>query len=146
MSLTDVGPDARCIKIERRVASPKAAKMASSFWSCWVVSNNRMRLRRRWKFRSLCCAGIEAHSEYRHVRSFGAPLLDLVEWVADEPRPYEDVMDAWRTSCPRLPVWEDAADRGYLIRDKARCDGRLTTIVSATPAGRAYLNQNGRCT
>ena len=72
-------------------------------------------------------------------------ILDLVEWIADEPRPYEDVMDTWRTSCPRMTVWEDGVDRGYLNRDKARCDGRLTTIISATSAGRAYLNQNGRC-
>ena len=37
-----------------------------------------------------------------------ALILDLVEWVAAQPRAYSDVMDAWRTSCPRLPVWEDA--------------------------------------
>ena len=83
--------------------------------------------------------------EYRHARSFGAPILGLVEWVADELRPFEDVMDARQTSCPRFKVWEDAVDRGDLIRDMAHCDGRLMTIVSATPAGRAYLNQNGRC-
>ena len=34
-------------------------------------------------------------------------VLDLVEWVAKEPRTYAEVMDAWRTSCPRLTVWED---------------------------------------
>jgi hypothetical protein len=72
-------------------------------------------------------------------------ILDLVEWVADEARPCEDVMDAWQTSCPRLTVWEDAPYRGYLTRDKVRCDGRLTTIISTTSAGRTYLNQNGRC-
>jgi len=32
-------------------------------------------------------------------------ILDLVAWVADSPKPYLDVMDAWRTSCPRLTVW-----------------------------------------
>ena len=41
-------------------------------------------------------------------------VLDLVEWVAREPRAYADVIDAWRTSCPRLPVWESAVDRGYV--------------------------------
>ena len=35
-------------------------------------------------------------------------ILDLVEWVAREPRPYPELIDAWRTSCPRLTVWEDA--------------------------------------
>jgi hypothetical protein len=39
-------------------------------------------------------------------------ILDLLEWVAGADRTYDEVMDAWRTSCPRLPVWEDANDRG----------------------------------
>jgi D-3-phosphoglycerate dehydrogenase len=44
-----------------------------------------------------------------------APLvLDLLEWIGREPRPYREVMDAWRTSCPRLPVWETANEQGYL--------------------------------
>mgnify|MGYP002382501856 CR=1 FL=1 len=44
---------------------------------------------------------------------------DLVEWIAKEPRPYADVMDAWRTSCPRLTSlgtrrfpWRHCARRG----------------------------------
>ena len=41
-----------------------------------------------------------------------ALILDLLEWVGPAPRPYAEVMEAWRTSCPRLPVWEDANDRG----------------------------------
>jgi hypothetical protein len=32
-------------------------------------------------------------------------VLDLLEWVANRERSFEEVMDAWRTSCPRLPVW-----------------------------------------
>jgi len=31
-------------------------------------------------------------------------VLDLVEWVAQKPKPMEVVLDAWRTSCPRLSV------------------------------------------
>ena len=45
-----------------------------------------------------------------------ALVLDLVEWVAREPRLYSDVIEAWRTSCPRLTIWEDAVDRGYVAR------------------------------
>lgn len=41
-----------------------------------------------------------------------ALVFDLLEWVAKGDRSDEDVMDAWRTSCPKLPVWEDANDRG----------------------------------
>ena len=41
-------------------------------------------------------------------------VLDLLEWLARRERTYEDVMNAWRTSCPKLPVWEEASDRGLL--------------------------------
>ena len=70
-----------------------------------------------------------------------ALVLDLVEWVAAQPRPYEEVMGAWRTSCPRLPVWEDAIDGGLI--EQRRRDGN-GTMVHATPAGRALLAQEGR--
>jgi hypothetical protein len=68
-------------------------------------------------------------------------ILDMVEWVAREPRAYADVMDAWRTSCPRLTVWEDAVDRGFVARERA--DGAAINVV-VTPAGRQFLVDNGR--
>ena len=39
-------------------------------------------------------------------------VLDFVEWIAREPRLYSEVIETWRTSCPRLTIWEDAVDRG----------------------------------
>jgi D-3-phosphoglycerate dehydrogenase / 2-oxoglutarate reductase len=69
-----------------------------------------------------------------------ALILDLLEWLGNGDRSYAEVMDAWRTSCPRLPVWEDANDRGLLATKHS--DGRL--IVAITPAGRAFLEQNRR--
>ncbi|HEV3197447.1 MAG TPA: hypothetical protein VGZ73_06055 [Bryobacteraceae bacterium] len=66
-------------------------------------------------------------------------ILDLLEWVAKGERSYEEVMDAWRTSCPRLPVWEDANDRG-LIRVE-ELNGR--SVVTITPSGLAHLGQRG---
>ena len=68
-------------------------------------------------------------------------VLDLVAWIAAEPRPYHDVMDAWRTSCPRLPVWEEAVDRGYLRRASTAEGG---AEIHATPTGLAFLRANGR--
>jgi FAD binding domain len=41
-------------------------------------------------------------------------ILDLVEWVGLKGRSYQDTMYAWRTSCPRLPVWEEATERGFV--------------------------------
>ena len=63
-------------------------------------------------------------------------LVDLVEWVAKEERPYLEVMDAWRTSCPRLPVWEEANARGLVTR--VRSDNG-TWLVHATAAGRDFV-------
>jgi hypothetical protein len=35
-------------------------------------------------------------------------MLQFLDWVATSPRTYADAMAAWRTSCPRLSIWEDA--------------------------------------
>ena len=66
-----------------------------------------------------------------------ALVLDLLEWIAAAPRPYAEVMDAWRTSCPRLPVWEDAVDARFVVR--VRDDGG-GAMVAVTDAGRAFLD------
>jgi hypothetical protein len=66
-------------------------------------------------------------------------VLDFVEWIAREPRPYTEVLDAWRTSCPRLTVWEDAVDRGLVARKSE--PGRGTTI-EITQRGEALLRQH----
>jgi len=29
-------------------------------------------------------------------------------WLAEQPRSYREVMERWRSSCPRLTIWEDA--------------------------------------
>jgi len=42
-----------------------------------------------------------------------ALILDLLEWIGPNARPYREVIEAWRTSCPRLPVWEEANERGF---------------------------------
>jgi hypothetical protein len=65
-----------------------------------------------------------------------ALVLDLLEWIGPEARPYPEVMDAWRTSCPRLPVWEEATARGFLTRGHREGVG---AVVSVSPAGLAHL-------
>lgn len=64
-------------------------------------------------------------------------ILDLVEWVGRRERTYQETMDAWRTSCPRLPVWEDATDRGLV--ETVWADGG--SQVRATAAGLTLLQQ-----
>ena len=64
-------------------------------------------------------------------------ILDLLDWLMVRDRTYEEVMDAWRTSCPRLPVWEDANDRGLIAREEV--NGK--SVVKVTPLGRALLGR-----
>jgi hypothetical protein len=60
------------------------------------------------------------------------PLIcDLLEWLERQPRTHADVIDSWRTSCPRLPVWEEATDRGLVARRGTR--------VEVTSRGRSFL-------
>ena len=65
-------------------------------------------------------------------------IIDLLEWVATRERSYDEVMDAWRTSCPRFPVWEDANDRGLVM--KQHVDGRI--VVRVTSSGLTLLEQH----
>ena len=68
--------------------------------------------------------------------SLEALILDLLEWIGPQPRAYSEVVDAWRTSCPRLPVWEEANDRGFVKRHhRAGCG----PFVALTPLGREHL-------
>ena len=67
-------------------------------------------------------------------------ILDLLEWIGRRERTYQETMEAWRTSCPRLPVWEDATDRGLV--EIGRSSGR--SIVCVTPMGHALLRKRSR--
>jgi len=63
-------------------------------------------------------------------------ILDLLQWLSDGERTYEEVMDAWRTSCPRLTVWEDANDRGLIATQQV--NGRK--LIRPSPSGSALLD------
>jgi hypothetical protein len=68
-------------------------------------------------------------------------VLDLLEWIAARPRPYSEVMEAWRTSCPKLTVWEEANEHGFVMQRSA-AGGEM--LVELTPAGRGFLESSGR--
>ncbi|HET7492170.1 MAG TPA: hypothetical protein VFK01_09855 [Bradyrhizobium sp.] len=68
-------------------------------------------------------------------------VLDLVEWIARQPRPYAEVIETWRTSCPRLTIWEDAVDAGYVARQTVAGAG---VIVTVTEEGEKLLRACGR--
>jgi hypothetical protein len=64
-------------------------------------------------------------------------VLDLLEWIGPAARPYDEVMEAWRTSCPRLPVWERANEMGFVERRTEASNGGQ--MISVSSAGAAYL-------
>ena len=68
-----------------------------------------------------------------------ALVLDLLEWIGPRPRPYAEVLEAWRNSCPRLPVWEEATERGLVERQHHPGEGAFVTI---TPLGSAFLREH----
>jgi hypothetical protein len=64
-------------------------------------------------------------------------IFDLVEWIGRKERTYQETMEAWRTSCPRLPVWEDATERGLV--ETTFVNGR--SLVRVTQAGSNLLKE-----
>ena len=63
-------------------------------------------------------------------------ILDLLEWIGRRARPNAEVLEAWRTSCPRLPVWEEANKRGLV--DYIHKQGQ-PALVAVSPLGRSWL-------
>lgn len=66
------------------------------------------------------------------------PLIcDFLAWLAEAPRDYAEVMERWRTSCPRLTVWEDAVDGGLV--EVCTLEGAMK--VRVTKAGLGFLQR-----
>jgi len=63
-------------------------------------------------------------------------MIQFLAWVADRPRNYAQCMDAWRSTCPRLSVWEDA-----IIDELVRIENDANRSVGLTQRGRAVLQQ-----
>jgi hypothetical protein len=63
-------------------------------------------------------------------------VLDLLEWLGPNPRPHAEVLETWRTSCPRLAVWEEANERGYIDRRHVKGEGQF---IAVSARGAAHL-------
>ena len=66
-------------------------------------------------------------------------MLQFLEWVASRPRPYAEAMDAWRTSCPRLSIWEDALIAGLI---QFEGESSQPALVVLTSRGQAILDES----
>ena len=65
-----------------------------------------------------------------------ALTLQMLEWIGERPRSYAETLEAWKTSCPRLTIWEDAITGGLVRIERAD--------VVLTPSGRERLDASGR--
>jgi hypothetical protein len=68
-----------------------------------------------------------------------ALTLQFLAWVADGPRTYGEAMEAWRSTCPRLSIWEDAVRDGLVRLENG--SAMKSSRVVLTPAGKATLTQ-----
>jgi hypothetical protein len=67
-------------------------------------------------------------------------MLEFLRWVSARDRTYAEAMEAWRSTCPRHTVWEDALISGYIVVEKT---GALRDWpVTLLPQGRAILDAN----
>jgi hypothetical protein len=68
-----------------------------------------------------------------------ALTCQLLEWIGGEPRNYMETIDAWRTSCPHLTVWEDAISGGFIERVPGPT--MRDAMVRVTEVGIAYTKR-----
>ena len=61
-----------------------------------------------------------------------APTVQLLAWIAEQSRSHAETIEVWKTSCPRLAVWEDA------LADDLVCIERGCVVLTA--AGRELLS------
>jgi hypothetical protein len=72
------------------------------------------------------------------VEAAGLLMVQFLSWIAERPRSHADVMEAWRSSCPRFPVWEDALTDGLI-----RYQSGSRRLVALTQEGRARIATSG---
>jgi len=65
-----------------------------------------------------------------------APVLELLSWVAERPRTYAETIEAWKSHCPRLTIWEDALLDGLIRVERGRVvlTGRGRAAVAGSAA------------
>jgi hypothetical protein len=64
--------------------------------------------------------------------------LQMLDWIAQQPRAYHEVLDTWKSTCPRLTIWEDACADGLVASEAGRAG-----TVSLTDRGQAFLHGGG---
>ena len=63
-------------------------------------------------------------------------------WVLEKPRSYREVMDAWRTTCPQLTIWEDAVGAGLFVVKPRKSLPDATVVITDRGLIELADNQN----
>lgn len=66
-----------------------------------------------------------------------ALTAQMLEWIASGDHSYSEVLDVWKTSCPRLSVWEDACIDGLVD-----CTAVQTGSVFLTEKGKRFMERH----
>jgi hypothetical protein len=65
--------------------------------------------------------------------------IELLTWLSTRPRTYGQAMETWRSTCPRLSIWEDAIRDGLV---QIEASNRLAeSPVTLTARGRSVLEE-----
>lgn len=70
------------------------------------------------------------------VRFVSTATVQLLTWIAEQNRSRAETVEVWKTSCPRLAVWEDALVDGLVRIERGS--------VVLTDAGRELLPTQAR--
>ena len=81
----------------------------------------------------------KASAETSEEAAAAALTLQFLDFVADG-RPYGETMEAWRSTCPRMPIWEDAVRDG-LVRIENGGVMKSSRVV-LTARGKARLDRD----
>ena len=73
-------------------------------------------------------------------KSVSLSIIEFLKWISLRPRTYGEAMESWRSTCPRLTIWEDALAEGYIqVESGTAMDQSKVTL---TDRGRSLLDVN----
>jgi len=65
-------------------------------------------------------------------------MVEFLTWISIRPRRYGEAMESWRSTCPKLSIWEDALADGLVeVENRGAMDESKVTL---TNRGRAMLD------
>jgi hypothetical protein len=78
-------------------------------------------------------------SQRSDAGSMNGVMREFLTWIARCQRTEADVMEAWRSTCPRLTLWEDAL-AAQLVKVERGVGMRMGEArVTLTPRGQAVV-------